>query len=208
MGQITPAALAALLNSKIDPIDISSGELENDALILAMSEALVAAFSTNTIFPKKLVNGGVGDSSVYPVANITTLSWNPTPNGTYTSESGTTEFSTIRFTVDTTGGWSITGAGEVLDEAFGRWRPNLDEDLISYEISVTTTGSPVFTTGGITTDGTWATIDNNKTIILTDTFGGGASLTNVQVQIRQRGVPSNSTTVATFVLTSLQEGPV
>lgn len=206
MADLTPAALAALLKSKIGTVDFTSGELENDALLLAMSEALVVAFSDNTIFANPIQNGGVAGGSILSIANIATLAWNPAPSGTYSSESGLSQVSSIRFVVDTTGGWLVTGVGETVDEVFGRWRPNLDEDTTSYEISINASGSPAFPTGGIPLDGTWTTLSTNMGAILSDPFGGGASVTNISVEIRQRGIPSNTTGVATFSLRSLQEG--
>ena len=204
MSTITPQALADLMKSKIDEIDFTSGPIENDALLLAMSEALVVAFSDNTIFANPINNGGVGTGDIFATGSIPTIVWDPAPSGTYTAEdiSGL-GFANMRFVADTTGGWTITGIGETFDEQFGRWRPTLDNNTVSYEISITASGS-AFPIGGIPLNGTWTTLSTNMGLDLSSSMG--TEISSVQVEIRQRGNPSNTTGVASFVLRSIGGG--
>jgi hypothetical protein len=207
MAVFTAAQLASLMKGKLNTIDFTSSAIENDTLLLKMSEALVVAFSDNNIFADPASNGGVGTSNISLIEPTVTVGWNPEPTGTYSAVSFTEPAST-RFTVDTIGGWKVSGFGlDVIPNSNGRWRVATDPNTTNYEISITKTGTSVSSIGGADLSGVWTTISGTMGVSISDTSGLGKS-SNITAQIREKFNPSNITTVASFTIEADGEEPL
>lgn len=200
MAVVTAAQLAALMKAKIDAIDFSSSAISNDSLLLKMSEALVVSFSDNNFFADPASNGGVGVSNISLIEPTVTVGWNLEPTGTYSAISFVDGPASTQFTVDTTGGWRISGFGfDETPSGNGRWRTSTDENTVSYEVNFTKTGTSVSAIGGANLLGVWTTITNTMGLSITDTSGLGKA-SNVTAQIREKFNPTNITTIASFTI--------
>lgn len=202
MANITPDALKNLLKGKINAIDFSSGELQNDDLLLAFAESIAIAAADNTVFATPIQNGGNGESAVYLIGSFPTLAWNSAPTGTYSAVD--LDFTaTTRFGIRTDGTWYVSGVGdESIPSAAGEWRGDGVEDTLLYEVRITSSSpSNTQTTGDATDDGSWFTLTQESTIYITD-FNAGTKSSNVTVEIRNRFDTPNTTGVASFTMSA------
>lgn len=207
MAAINAAQLAALMKVKIDAVDSQSGSIENDEILLAMSEALVVAFSDNTFFAAPIVGGGVGTSNVASIEPIPTLAWNLAPSGTYSSTSVDTEAIT-QFDIKTNGSWTISGSGTInIPSDQGVWRPTNDTNTVSYEVRFTTSGDVPTAIGGANLSGVWTDLTQTMGLLLADS-DVGSKTTSVTVEVREKVTPSNTTTAASFTIIANGSTPI
>lgn len=199
MATISPNALKAILKGKVNAIDISSGEVDNDAILQAFADSIAIASSGNTGFASPIINGAVGDGFIYQHDPSIVLSWNSAPTGTYTA-TNTSSTATTRFGIRTNGTWYVSGIGiESIPSDAGQWRNNSDENEFLYEARITSSDTgDTNTTGDATDDGNWFTITQESTIYVSsfDTVRDS----NLTVEIRDRFVPTNTTGVASFTI--------